>query len=101
MDLFRCADVVPRAFDGQVDVLCEANADAGVDLRPVPPDARRRILSAEAFEAVVQFAPADSGLDALQQRLAAGRRATRPAELIAKLRLGAAAVHARHRLACE
>src|SRR5437016_4602459 len=65
MDLPRRADVVPGPFDGQVDVFGETDADAGVDLGPVPPDARGRILSAVAFESVVQLAPAHGRLNAL------------------------------------
>src|SRR3954452_2346787 len=94
MDLLWRADVVSRALDGEVDVFCETNADARVDLGPVPPDARRRILRAVSFEAVVQLAPAHGRLNALQKSFAADRRTSRPVELVPKLSLGSAPVHA-------
>src|SRR5258706_7123504 len=101
MDLLRRADVVARALDGQIDGFGEADADASVDLGPVPPDARRRILSAVAFESVVQFAPAHGRLNALQEGFSADGRTARQIELVAELALGAAAVHAGHGLAGE
>src|SRR4051794_1758761 len=94
MDLLRRADVVPRAFNRQIDVSREADADAGIDLRPVPPDARRRILRAVSFETVVQFAPADGRLDAQQ-------RTGRDVEFVSELPLRTAAMHAGDALAGE
>src|SRR5258708_7876480 len=101
MDLLWRADVVARALDGQIDVFGEADADAGVDLGPVPPDARRRILSTVAFESVVQLAPAHGRLNALQKRFAADRGTARQVEFVAESGFGTAAVHARHGLAGE
>src|SRR3954452_23299931 len=95
MDLLWRADVVSRALDGEVDVVCETDADAGVDLGPVPPDARRRILRAVSFEAVVQLAPPHGRLNALQKSFAADRRTRRPVEVVPELSLGSTPVHAR------
>src|SRR3954451_7027478 len=94
MDLLWRADVVSRALDGEVDVFCETDADAGVDLRPVPPDARRRILRAVSFEAVVQLAPPHGRLNALQ-------RAGRDIEFVSELSLRTTAMHAGDALARE
>src|SRR3954451_9960484 len=94
MDLLWRADVVSRALDGEVDVFCETDADAGVNLGPIPPDARRRILRAVSFEAVVQLAPPHGWLNALQKSFATNRRTSRPVELVPELSLGSASVHA-------
>src|SRR3954447_19606448 len=94
MDLLWRADVVSRTLDGEVDVFREADADAGIDLGPVPPDARRRILRAVSFEAVVQLTPADG-------RLKAQQRTGRDVEFVSELSLRAAAVHASDALAGE
>src|SRR3954452_13900257 len=101
MDLLWRTDVVSRALDGEVDVFCETDADAGVDLGPVPPDARGRILRAVPFEAVVQLAPPHGRLNALQKSFAADRRTRRPVELVPELSLGSAPVHARDGLIGE
>src|SRR3954447_9478373 len=94
MDLLWRADVVSRTLDGEVDVFRETDADARVDLGPVPPDARRRILRAVSFETVVQLAPPHGWLNALQ-------RAGRDIEFVSELSLRTTAMHAGDGLVCE
>src|SRR5216684_1651484 len=101
VDLLRGADVVPGALDGQVDILRETDPHAEVDLRPVPPDAWRRVEGGIAFERIVEIAPANRRLDALQQRLASDGWSERPVEPVSNLALRSLAVQPRHRLTGE
>src|SRR5688500_8022642 len=65
MQLVSAADVVARVLDGDVEAALQTDADAAVELRPLPPHARGGLNERIADEAVGEAACAKGRLNRL------------------------------------
>src|SRR5688572_3776390 len=77
MQLEAAPDVVPRVLEREVDVAAEPDAQAGIELRPLPPETRGRMDRAVAEEKVRDAAGAERRLNRfdpseLQRKTVAG-----------------------------